>query len=419
MSSVAKRIIGKLDQFKIYLFWGIALILAVYFSHFVIKNSDAPSHGFASYYTASKLLSTGENVVQFYDNDWFSSKLQNYVPTVYEIYHANFPTTTLLLLPLSDFSYSSAKVIWTIFNLLILFVTVGFLLKEFQLKKTLLPLILILVFSFQPLYANFYYGQAYIFIFCLLVLAWYAYKTDSDLFLGFLIGLIFIIKSVSFIFFIFLLIQKKWKSLAAALFTVLLVALLSLPWIGVNAWSAYVEKFVNFISHPTLSVTAYQTIHSFFYHFLILNQQWNPEPVFNLPVLGKVLSTLSILIVLIVISFKAYQLKKSDLAFGAFVVAGLIISPASLDYHYAIILLPIFILIKWILKNQSRIVWAALILFIILIAAYIPYTSPKVTDGWLAIFAYPKLYGAIGLSGLFMFYSSKDKVTTRGKSQIK
>ncbi len=153
--------------------------------------------------------------------------------------------------------------------------------------------------------------------------------------------------------------------------------------------------------------------------FLILNQQWNPEPVINLPVLGRVLSTLSIMIVLIIISFKAYQLKKSDLAFGAFVVAGLILSPVSLDYHYTIILLPIFILIKWILKNQSRIVWAALILFIILIAAYIPYTSTKVSDGWLAIFAFPKLYGAIGLTGLFMFYSSRHKVTARGKSRIK
>jgi len=419
MLDVDETKVDKTSHFKIYLLWGITLVLAGYFFFFMINNAHAPSHGFASYYTASKLLSAGENVYQFYNNDWFSSKVKNYVPEVYEIYHVNFPTTSLLLLPLSTFGYSSAKVIWTIFNFLIFIVTMGFLLKEFEFRKNWLPSILILVFSFQPLYANFSYGQAYVFIFCLLVLAWYAYKTDSDLFLGFLVGLIFIIKSTSFIFFIFLLIQKKWKSLSAALFTVLLVALLSLPWIGVNAWSAYTEKFVNFISHPTLSVTAYQTIHSFFYHFLTLNQQWNPEPVINLPALGKILSTLTILIVLILISFKAYYLKKSDLAFGAFVVAGLIISPASLDYHYTIILLPIFILLKWNLKNQSKIVWSALILFIILIAAYIPYTSPKVTNGWLAIFAYPKLYGAIGLTGLFMFYFSKNKVTAKSKSEIK
>jgi len=403
------------SHLKIYLLWGITLLIAGFFFYFIINNAHAPSHGFASYYTASKLLSAGEDVDQFYNNDWFSSKVKNYVPEVYEIYHVNFPTTSLLLLPLSAFSYSSAKVIWTIFNLLIFIVTTGFLLKKFEFRKNYLPSILILVFFFQPLYANFYYGQAYIFIFCLLVLAWYAYKTNSDLFLGFLVGLIFIIKSTSFIFFIFLLIQKKWKSLSAALFTVLIVALLSLPWIGVNAWSAYIEKFVNFISHPALSVTAYQTIHSFFYHFLILNQQWNPEPVINLPALGKILSTLSVLIVLILISFKAHHLKKSDLAFGAFVAAGLIVSPASLDYHYIISLLPIFILISRVLKNQSRTVWAALILFIILIAVYIPYTSPKVTDGWLAILAYPKLYGAIGLLGLLMFYSSKHKVTAKGK----
>ena len=416
MSSAEKSTISKLNQFKIYLLWGIALTLAVYFSHFIISNADSPKHGFASYYTSAKLLSEGEDVSRFYDNDWFSSKVKNFVPEIYDIYHVNFPTTTLIFLPLSGFDYSAAKIIWTIFNLCIFVITIFFLIKSF--KKIHLPLIIILVLSFQPLYANFLFGQAYVFIFCLLALAWYAYKTDRDGLLGLIIGVIFIVKSTSFIFFILLLIQKKWRSFLWAVLTALFVAVSTLPWIGFEAWYTYTEKLMNYVSHPSLSVTAYQTIHSFFQHFTILNHQWNPTPIINLPILGKILSILSIFIVLVYSSVKAHQLKKSDLAFGAFVVAGLIISPVSIDYHYTIIILPILILLKRVLQNQSQIALAALILFAGLIAAYIPYTSSKVTVGWLAIFAYPKLYGAAGLWGLFMLYSSKLNLSQTGKSQI-
>ena len=122
------------------------------------------------------------------------------MPGIYEIYHANFPTTTLPLLPLSVFNYVTAKVLWTVFNLLILYSTIVFLLKEFRFKEILIPLILILIFCFQPLYANFLYGQAYMLVLFFLVSAWHAYKTDRDLLLGLTIGFVFVMKSTGYIF---------------------------------------------------------------------------------------------------------------------------------------------------------------------------------------------------------------------------
>jgi len=52
--------------------WGVVVILAVYFIYFVVINASRSTQGFASYYTASKLLTDGENVSRFYDDDWFS-----------------------------------------------------------------------------------------------------------------------------------------------------------------------------------------------------------------------------------------------------------------------------------------------------------------------------------------------------------
>jgi hypothetical protein len=74
MASFASRTLHKILQLKIQILWIIVVILSVYFVYRVVLNASRPSHGFASYYTASKLLIEGEDVADFYDDDWFIQK---------------------------------------------------------------------------------------------------------------------------------------------------------------------------------------------------------------------------------------------------------------------------------------------------------------------------------------------------------
>ena len=386
------------------------LLLSVYFIHFVITNANRSTHGFATYYTASQLLYEGENVNRFYDDDWFSTNVKRFVPEVYEIYHVNMPTTSLIMLPLVKFDYSTARIIWTIFNFIILFAAVLFFIQKLNYKEFWLPLILILFLSYQPLYANILFGQAYILVFCLLIVAWYAYVSGKEKLLGVAIGLIFVLKSTSFIFWLLLLVQRRWRSIVWGLITVSVVILFSLPWIGFNAWQTYAGKLIDYISNPSLSVTAYQTLHSFFHHLTSFNQQWNPEPLINLPLLGNLLSIFSVLIIAGVSSFIAFKQNKSETAFGIFIIAGLIISPVSLDYHYTILLLPILMLINNIRKDSTVMLWVMILIFISLISVHLPYASPRLTRGSWAFFAYPKLYGAIGLWVLFIMAAYRTEV---------
>jgi hypothetical protein len=406
----SKQFVEKILQYKVQLLWGIVLILSAYFIYFVIVNSDRATHGFATYYTSSKLLAEGEDVSRFYDDDWFSSNVKRFVPEVYEIFNVNMPTTSLIMLPLVKFDYSTARIIWTIFNLFILFAAVLFLIQKFDYKEFWAPLILILFLSYQPLYANILFGQAYILIFCLIIVAWYAYVSGNEKMLGVAIGLIFIFKSSSFLFWLFLLLQKRWKSILWGLLTVSVVILFSLPWIGFNAWQTYAGKITGFVSNPSLSVTAYQTLYSYFHHLTSFNQQWNPEPLINLPLLGNLLSIFSVLIIAGVSSFIAFKQNKSEIAFGIFIIAGLIISPVSLDYHYTILLLPILMLINNIRKDATAMLWVMILIFVSLISAYLPYASPRLAKGVWAVFAYPKLYGAIGLWGLLIRAAYRSEV---------
>lgn len=422
MSSVHDRFFNKLLQYGTIFFWIIAFILAIFFIYFVIKRADRQTHSFSSYYTASKLLIEGENVSQFYNDDWFSSKVEKYVPGVQEIYHVNLPTTSLLLIPVSAFDYRTARIIWTTFNFILLLITIVFLLNKFNFTKEWIPLVIILFLLFQPLHVNFSFAQAYILIFFLLVFAWYTYGSNKDELLGFLIGLMFVLKTAGAIFFVMLLIDKRWKALIWSAATVIFFILISLPFVGIDSWLAYAEKISSYTSRPELSVTGYQTIHSFFSHLTSFEPKWNPYPLIDIPFLGKMLTIIFSIIILTAVSFYAYRMKKSDLSsvkkpgkpyvvFAVFIIAGVILNPASLDYHYIILLLPVLILINELRKYHSKTLWVLLIIFYVMITERLLYGSPKLSEGWLAIFAYPKLYGALGLLGLFFWISFRDKLS--------
>ena len=127
---------------------GDSLFTNCLFRLFIISISDRPTHGFSTYYTASRLIIEGEEISQFYDDEWFSSKVKAFTPQVYEIYHVNLQTASLIVLPLAAFDYSIARIIWTIFNFIILVATVGFLISKFNYRKMWLPLILILLLTY-------------------------------------------------------------------------------------------------------------------------------------------------------------------------------------------------------------------------------------------------------------------------------
>ena len=111
MPVISKHLTEKLLKNRSKILWGTVIILAAYFIFFVVTNASRSTHGFASYYTASKLLAEGEDVSRFYDDDWFSSNVKRFVPDVYEVYNVNMPTTSLIILPLVTFDYWTTRII--------------------------------------------------------------------------------------------------------------------------------------------------------------------------------------------------------------------------------------------------------------------------------------------------------------------
>lgn len=411
MSSFKDRIVKSISNYGNYILWTITSLLFFFLIFHIVSSSTKSTHGFASYYTASRLFLDGENISNFYNDDWFSSKVAEYVPGVYEIYLVNMPTTVFITLPVSLFEYKTARIIWITINFLLLIFTVVLLVKKLKLHSRWLPLILIIILAFQPLYANFSYAQVYILIFSLMVFVWFAYVSDNQKLLGVLLGLLFMLKTAGVLICLLLVIQKKWKSLIWIMITVVGTFLITIPFVGIESWLAYGDRVIGHSSNPTLAVTAYQTIYSFFHHLFMFDENWNLYPIADIPALATSLTIIFSLVILIIIGFSAVKSNMQELTFASFIVAGTILNPASIDYHFVLLLIPIIISIELVRKKPSGFLWILFFISYTLIALKLPYTSSKITKGMTAILAYPKLYGAIGLLilCLLLSYSSKNK----------
>jgi len=385
------------SRYKLLFLWLVSLILIGYFIFFTVKHITIPSNGFATYYTSSKLLLEGENPANFYNDEYFSGQVEKYVPGIYEIYLVNLPTTAFLIFPVAGFDYQTARIIWIIFYLILLSITIGLIVKQMKFDGAWLPLSLILIFSFQPLYANIVSAQAYILIFCLLTFVLFGYISGKLKLPGFILGIIVMLKSAGASLLLLFIIKKKWQTILTTLITLVILFIITLPLVGYESWIVYSNKLIGYSSSPTLSVTAYQSVHSFFHHLFIFDERWNPFPIFNLPIIATLLTLIFTLTIIFISLRFVNKYESPTLSFGIFIVLGLILNPASIDYHYIVILIPVFILFDWLKGSSSLFYWSIFIISFLMIALALPYTSTKITGGLWAIFAYPKLFGAFGL----------------------
>lgn len=373
--------------------WILILLLTYQAIIFLLDAAQRPSSGFVTYYTSSKLLVEGATPAHFYDRSWFQTQIERCAPTVKDIYHANPPTMSLMFLPLANFECKTSRIYWTIFNLIIIVLFGWWLGQAEKLKGVQAMGLVVFLLTFQPIYANFYDGQAYVLLLGLLAIAYYGYERNQAIALGLALALMLTLKTAGVLLWLLIMVQQRWKALIWGLIFVSGIILFSLPWLGLDAWKRYIQLLFELSSQPELSVTAYQTYLSFFRHLFTVDIQWSPAPIFVSPILGVWLPRIALISMIGISTYLAYHVRQSNVALASFIILNVILSPVSQDYHYTFLLIPIVLLTVWSWKHAPFSVQCSLVIAIILIAANLPYKSPQFAIGVWAIFAYPKLYG--------------------------
>ncbi|HET7034456.1 MAG TPA: glycosyltransferase family 87 protein [Thermomicrobiaceae bacterium] len=386
--------------------WCVSLLLAVQLTFFGVEVARLPTNGFVAYHAAARLLRQGAPVARFYDDDWFEAQVAAETPGVRDNYF-NPPTAALLLLPLGGLPYGTARVIWTAFNLLVLVVAAGWLIRAAGLRGWLVPAFSIALLASQPLREELHQGQAYLLLLLLLTAAWCGYRSGRAGLLGASLGLALTLKLAGIFILPLLLAQRRWRALGWTAATGLTLALVSLPWIGLDAWWRFAGALLRLRAEPDLAVTAYQSLPGLIRHLTTGDAQWNPGPLLDAPLLGRALQVVVLLAALGVVAVVARR-ADGDLAFAVAVIVGVVASPLSLDYHYVLLFLPAAILLGRTSRNTPNSAWpllAVLGLALILMGADLPIHSPRLRDGWPALLAYPKLYGALLMLTLALWAS--------------
>jgi len=88
-----------------------SIISVIVFFYYQFTRTQKVTHGFASYYTFSRLLAEEESFARAYDTAYFNTKIAEYgIENVRDLPN-NTPASSLMFLPLAYFSRETAKII--------------------------------------------------------------------------------------------------------------------------------------------------------------------------------------------------------------------------------------------------------------------------------------------------------------------
>jgi hypothetical protein len=254
---------------------------------------------------------------------------------------------------------------------------------------------------YQPALENLRHAQFHVLVLVLFLIAWHGQRRGRPSATGKSLGVALAAKVAGAVLWPFLFVTRQWRALAWAAFTFVAFAVVSVPLLGLEAWPAFIERAGDTASGGSLSVTAYQTLPGLVRRLTVHNARWNPAPLLDLGTAGFALSWLTVVAAL-AWSVLVVRRVPPPRGFAAFVALGLALSPVSLDYHYVVAILPAAVLLS---IHRERLFAPAGLLTLCALAMIgldLPYRSPRLADGWIAVVAYPKLYGALILWWLLL-----------------
>jgi hypothetical protein len=392
-------------------------MLAVHLETVVLPAAANPhTNGFAAYYTASRvLLEQPGDLAPIYDDKWFQSKIDHLgFHHVEDVIFFQTPTMALLMAPVAWMPLAVARAVWI--ALAVAFWLAGSIIIGRAIVRRPLGIRACLglaaaMTAYTPLRENLRQGQSYALLFFLLaayVRLQLGKEARDSWAAGVPLGCMMVVKLGGAWLWPLLLFSRQWRTVTAAAVTSLAIAFVSLPWTGGHAWGVFFHELPRLASEPVRYVTAYQTVTSLLGHLLVYDPILNRHPVAHWPVVARV-STITVIVLAIVQSLRYADWGKTlavdsrsaralSLAmFGALIVT---LGPVAEGYHYVLLLPTVMIAWWWgaLDADTSIASWVMLVTgTLLLVVPQKLYGSAAIQVGWLALLAYPRVYGAFVL----------------------
>ena len=394
----------------------IWLALCVFFIIFkgVYKGWQEERCDFSNYYSSAALLAEGESISDFYNNEWFEKKAIQIGVKEGAKFSPFPPATAFLYIPLTIFSPIKAKRIWVICNVLL----IGLL--TFRMRKisslNYFEIALILSLFTIPMASNIRLGQSYLLFSVIIIEFLLAIKKEKYRFGGGMLGIAASLKYLPLIYFFYNYPKSNKKLIVSIVISILLVSLLPLFWGETEAYFVFIQEFWNHsngnISGQGQFSYTFQSIDAILANIFIYDQQFNPKALFNLPTLKGILKLLFVMIVFVTTmrTTKSQRKESNDLTKGLYIIAGLLVIPASASYHL-LLLIPATLLIIGFLKNKKHLKREIILVYIFVFMScnVLPHHIPtiEVSHTLNTIIHFPRLYGLMATFVLLLYIQKK------------
>lgn len=371
---------------------------------------------FAGYYTAARVVITGDSVSRIYDREWFTAKMHSYgIADSTLIMYVNPPSVALVMTPLAwlnPVAAKTAKTAWNVINLLLV-VLIWVLLRHTisdSAHGLAGPLLAAMLVCTLPFLRNLERGQIYILVLLLLTIFWRGYSSGKEVRSSLALAAMLLLKYFGWMFLLLFVIERRWKELFLTLLFFVVGSIATLILVGDATYTAHLRALAAAFEGNDFAVTGLPCIPAFFGSLFSFDSRWNVHPAFNVTWLAGALTLLSLAAGLMLTFLRTPR--GSQLRVAAVVFLSVIFTPLAADHHYMLLALPCwYILVEGVMAgNMQR---TPRIVAIVLIAALLVwYPVPPAIDysGLWKLFAFPRLYAACGLWGLIVSGAALTKV---------
>ena len=264
------------------------------------------------------------------------------------------PIVGLLSIPFGYLNYETAAVVWLIFELICLSVSIILLMR--WLGATISPRTLILAFGiafgWMPVIEELWLGQLSLCLLLLLLCAWRALRVGKDVLGGALLGGIIALKLSAWPVVLFLALRRRWRAVMGAAVLAGVANLLSLSVLGVDYLREYYLKIGPLVSG------IYQLYEANFSTwtlgqrlFLRFGVGIFIAPLWESPFLAKAFSILAPAAVLIIGLRLANKAENFDTSFGLMIIIGILVNPIAWTHYLLLTAIPLAIVVRRISKH--------------------------------------------------------------------
>ena len=356
---------------------------------------------FPSYYTAAWAISHDRDVSDVYDPEWFQREAElGGIHGIAALFNQYPPFTALVMWPLAKLPPLEVKRLWILFSLSALVITIILVSRITEWSSLWVTLIALL--GGDALGNNFTFGQFYIVLTFMLVLAFYWMDRLPPL-AGILVALGAVTKIFPVVFILYFAVTRRLRAATWAVGASVAFTIIGIVVIGWTPYRVYVDEVLpRTLRGEMLDPynVHWNTLAALARRALVFEAGLNPEPILNAPLVYFFLRTfITVVVLLVTFMLLRPRVSKdqpaSELVPFAFIIAALLVVMPIQTGHLQIVLFPgIAALVHTTKDVRLR---GSLLLLFALICSNVMGAGTGWSRGWAMLVAFPRVYLVLAL----------------------